>query len=298
VNAYATWVRRFVLFAGRRHPRELGPEHVRRFLSALAVEGGVSASTRHQALAALGFLYRELLGAPLGALEGVMRAKRPVRMPTVLTRDEVRAVLGCPDGTPRLIALLLYGAGLRLLESLSLRVKDIDGACGELLVRAGKGNKDRVTVLPAAAAAPLKAHLARVRGEHQRDLARELGRVTLPGALERKAPGLGRGWAWQWVFPAAQHYTDAMTGERRRHHLHETAVQRAVRTAVLRSGITKRATCHTVRHSFATHLLEDGYDIRTVQELLGHRAVRTTMMIYPHVRRRGRHGVRSPADRL
>jgi site-specific recombinase XerD len=164
VNAYATWVRRFVLFAGRRHPRELGPEHVRRFLSALAVEGGVSASTRHQALAALGFLYRELLGAPLGALEGVMRAKRPVRMPTVLTRDEVRAVLGCPDGTPRLIALLLYGGGLRLLESLSLRVKDIDVACGELLVRAGKGNKDRVTVLPAAAAAPLKAHLARVRG--------------------------------------------------------------------------------------------------------------------------------------
>jgi integron integrase len=297
VDAYATWVRRFVVFAGRRHPRELGPDDVRRFLSALAVEGGVSASTQNQALAALAFLYRDVLGTPLGAVEGVLRAKRPVRVPAVLSREEVRAVLAGLAGAPKLVALLQYGSGLRLLESLQLRVKDVDLGRGELVVRAGKGNKDRVTVLPAIAAEPLTAHLLHVRRQHERDLARGLGRVALPEALERKAPALGRDWAWQWIFPAAQHYTDAATGERRRHHLHETAVQRAVRLAVLRAGIGRRATCHTFRHSFATHLLEDGYDIRTVQELLGHKDVSTTM-IYTHVLNRGGRGVRSPADRL
>jgi integron integrase len=297
VDAYVTWVRRYVIFAGRRHPRELGPEVVQRFLSALAVRGRVSASTQNQALAALAFLYRDLLGTPLGTIENVVRAKRPVRIPAVLDRQEVRAVLAQLDGTPKLVVLLLYGAGLRLLEALQLRVKDVDIARGELLVRAGKGNKDRVTVLPSVAAEPLVAHLVRVRERHERDLSCGLGRVALPDALERKAPSLGRDWAWQWVFPATQHYADARTGERRRHHLHATAVQRAVRTAVLQAGLSKRATCHTFRHSFATHLLEDGYDIRTVQELLGHKDVSTTM-IYTHVLNRGGRGVRSPADLL
>jgi integron integrase len=297
-DAYVAWVRRFVVFTGRRHPRDLGPGDVRRFLSALATRGNVGASTQNQALAALLFLYRDVLRAPLeGRLEGVVAARRPARLPAVLTRDEVRAVLSKLDGVPRLVALLLYGGGLRLLEALGLRVKDVDLVTGEIFVRGGKGGKDRVTVLPAAAAAALEPHLARVHRLHQRDCARGRGRVALPGALERKAPALGCDWAWQWVFPAAKHYTDAATGERRRHHLHETAVQRAVRAAVLRAGIPKRATCHTLRHSFATHLLEDGYDIRTVQELLGHADVRTTM-IYTHVLNRGGRGVRSPADRL
>lgn len=297
-TAYVAWVRRFVVFAGRRHPRELGPGDVRRFLTALATEGRVGPSTQNQALAALLFLYRDVLRTPLdGRLEGIEAAKRPVRRPAVLTRAEVRTVLDGLHGTPRIVALLLYGGGLRLLEALQLRVKDVDVATGELLVRGGKGAKDRVTVLPASAGTALVPHLARVRRLHERDCARGRGRVALPGALERKAPALGRDWGWQWVFPAAKHYEDVETGERRRHHLHETAVQRAVRAAVLRAGLAKRATCHTLRHSFATHLLEDGYDIRTVQELLGHSDVRTTM-IYTHVLNRGARGVRSPADRL
>jgi integron integrase len=297
-EAYVAWVRRFILFSGRRHPRELGPGDVRQFLTALATRGKVTASTQNQALAALLFLYRDVLGSPIeGRLEGVVQAKRSIRLPTVLTRDEVRAVLAGMDGIPRLVALLLYGSGLRLLEALCLRVKDIDLAKGELLIRSGKGDKDRVTVLPDAAGAALEPHLMRVQRLHARDLAAGQGRVALPGALERKAPGLRQDWGWQWVFPAVRQYIDITTGERRRHHLHETAVQRAVRTAVLRAGIAKRATCHTFRHSFATHLLEDGYDIRTVQELLGHSDVRTTM-IYTHVLNRGGRGVRSPADQL
>jgi len=296
-DAYVAWVRRFVVAAGRRHPRELGGDDVREFLTALAVRGGVSASTQNQARAALVYLYREVLGTPLGGIDGVAQAKRPVRRPVVLTREEVRAVLGQLDGTPRLVALLLYGAGLRLMEGMQLRVKDVDFGVGELVVRAGKGDKDRVTVLPAVARGPLERHLARVERLHGRDILQGHGRVALPGALDRKAPTIGRDWAWQWVFPAARHYADAATGERRRHHLHESAVQRAVRAAVLRAGVAKRATCHTFRHSFATHLLEDGYDIRTVQELLGHADVRTTM-IYTHVLNRGGRGVRSPADRL
>jgi integron integrase len=297
-EAYVAWVRRFVIFSGRRHPRDLGPGDVRDFLTALATRRRVSASTQNQALAALLFLYRDVLGAPIdGRLEGLAPAQRPVRLPTVLTREEVRAVLAALDSTPHLVALLLYGSGLRLLEALCLRVKDVDLAKGELLVRSGKGDKDRRTVLSLAATVVLEPHLALVRRLHTRDLTRGHGRVMLPGALEQKAQGLGRDWGWQWVFPATKPYEDAETGEHRRHHLHETAVQRAVRAAVLRAGITKRATCHTFRHSFATHLLEDGYDIRTVQELLGHSDVRTTM-IYTHVLNRGGRGVRSPGDRL
>ncbi|MFL5577427.1 MAG: integron integrase [Gemmatimonadaceae bacterium] len=296
-EAYVAWVRRYVRFLGLRHPAELGPAHVARFLSHLALERGVSASTQNQALAALLFLYREVLGAPLPLVEGAARAKRPARLPVVLTRDEVRAVLGALASRHRLVPTLLYGGGLRLMEALRLRVKDLDLARREVTVRGGKGGRDRVTLLPASAAAALAAQLDRVRRLHARDLAAGAGAVELPGALARKAPAAARAWAWQWVFPAASCYRDRRTGERRRHHLHESAVQRAVQAAVLRAGVAKRATCHTFRHSFATHLLEDGYDIRTVQELLGHADVRTTM-IYTHVLNRGGRGVRSPADRL
>ncbi|HEX3157864.1 MAG TPA: integron integrase [Gemmatimonadaceae bacterium] len=296
-EAYAAWVRRFVLHHGRRHPRDLGTDDVRRFLTSLAVDGKVSASTQNQARAAIAFLYRDVLGAPLGVMDGVVRAKRPTRLPVVLTRGEVRAVFERLDGTPRLVVQLMYGSGLRLLEAAQLRAKDVDLARRQVMVRGGKGDKDRVTVLADAAAIPLQQHLDDVRRIHRRDLDAGEGRVALPGALERKLPGASLEWAWQWVFPARRHYVDPATGERRRHHLHETVIQRAVQLAVLRSGIVKRASCHTFRHSFATHLLEDGYDIRTIQELLGHRDVRTTM-VYTHVLDRGSHGVRSPGDRL
>ena len=294
-EAYVGWVRRFVRFHGRRHPAELGVGEVRRFLSALAVGQGVSASTQSQALSAILFLYREVLGRPLSRIDGVVRAKRPKRLPVVLSRSEVARVLKQIDGTPQLVAALLYGSGLRLLEAVSLRVKDVDFRDARLLVRGGKGDRDRVTVLPTGLATPLQQHLRRVRRLHARDIARGAGRVALPGALGRKYPGAGREWGWQWVFPATKLYTDARTGERRRHHLHESAVQRAVREGVLRAGITQRASCHTFRHSFATHLLEAGYDIRTVQELLGHRDVRPTM-IYTHVLNRGARAVVSPLD--
>ncbi|HEY0778995.1 MAG TPA: integron integrase [Gemmatirosa sp.] len=310
-DAYVGWVRRFVRHAGDRHPATLGAPAVERFLAHLATERGVSASTQNQALAALLFLYGAVLEAPLPRLGEVPRAKRPRHLPAVLTRAEVQMVLGAlrdsttadhtsdaeaaPGAPYALVGLLLYGGGLRLLEALTLRVKDIDLARGELLVRHGKGGKDRVTVLPAAAADPLGRHLARVRALHARDLAGGGGAVVLPGALARKLPGAARDWAWQWVFPATSRYRDPATGEPRRHHLHATAVQHAVRVAALRAGVAKRVTCHTFRHSFATHLLEAGYDIRAVQELLGHTDVRTTM-IYTHVLNRGGRGVVSPAD--
>lgn len=301
-DAYAGWVRRFVHHHGGRHPEMLGAPAVEAFLSHLATARGVSASTQNQALAALLFLYSAVLGMPLPRLADVTRAKRPRRLPTVLTRAEARAVLDAlgasvaPGGSPyALVGVLLYGSGLRLLEALQLRIKDVDLARGELLVRSGKGGKDRVTVLPTTAAGPLAGHLARVRALHVRDLAAGGGRVALPGALARKLPGAAASWSWQWVFPASSRYVDPATGERVRHHLHESAVQRAVRDAAVRAGIAKRVTCHTFRHSFATHLLEAGYDIRTVQELLGHTDVRTTM-IYTHVLNRGGRGVVSPAD--
>jgi len=296
-EAYIYWIKRFVRFNGLRHPGELGRRDVERFLSHLATEGRVSASTQNQALSALLFLYREVIGAQLGWLEEVVRAKRPVRLPAVLTRDEVRLVLGCPTGTERLMGAILYGTGMRLAECASLRVKDIDFAGNQILVRDGKGSKDRVTMLPQSAKKDLTAHLERVEEVYRLDLVRGGEGVELPHAYGRKAPNAEREWSWFWVFPATRQYLDVMTGRRRRHHIDVSVLQRAVKRAVADSGITKRASCHTFRHSFATHLLEAGYDIRTVQELLGHREVSTTM-IYTHVLNRGGKGVRSPADTL
>jgi len=296
-EAYLAWIRRYILFHGKRHPAEMGAAEMTQFLTSLAVRRKVAASTQNQALSALLFLYREVLGQEVPWLDGIVHAKRPRRLPVVLTREEIRAVLGQLNGVPRLMALLLYGAGLRVLECARLRVKDIDFASNQIVVRAGKGDRDRVTMLPAAVKADLARHLELVRRQYDQDLKRGAGWVELPGALMRKYPNAGREWGWQWVFPATRIYVDRSTGQRRRHHLHETVLQRAVRDAIRRAGIAKHATCHTFRHSFATHLLEDGHDIRTVQELLGHRDVSTTM-IYTHVLNRGPGAVRSPADRL
>jgi integron integrase len=296
-KTYVAWIRRYILFHGKRHPAEMGAAEVTQFLSALAVERNVAASTQNQALSALLFLYRHVLEQELPWLDEVVRARRAGRLPVVLTREEVRAVLRELHGPPRLMAILLYGAGLRVLECARLRVKDVDFAANQLVVRGGKGDRDRVTMLPGAVKADLAQHLERVRSQHVRDLQHGAGWVELPWALARKYPAAGREWAWQWVFPATRLYVDRVTGQHRRHHLHETVLQRAVKDAVRRAGIAKPATCHTFRHSFATHLLEDGHDIRTVQELLGHRDVSTTM-IYTHVLNRGPAGVRSPADRM
>jgi integron integrase len=294
-KAYAGWIRRFILFHHRRHPSQMGGSEVVEFLTSLATRGRVSASTQNQAMSAILFLYRDVLGQELDWLEGVVRAKRPQRLPVVLTREEVGAVLKNLEGTRWLMAALLYGAGLRLMECLRLRVKDVDLGRGEIVVREGKGMKDRVAVLPMKVRQPLTAHLAKVRQLHALDLEKGAGCVTVPDAIERKYPNAPRELGWQWVFPATRFYHDETTGQRRRHHLHESVLQRAVRDAVLRAGIVKAAGCHTLRHSFATHLLEDGYDIRTIQELLGHRDVSTTM-IYTHVLNRGGRGVRSPLD--
>ena len=296
-QAYVAWVRRYVRHHGGRHPRELDEPEVRAYLGHLATERKVSAATQSQALAALQFLYRYVLRRPIGFVTGVPRAKRRERLPVVLTRSEVRALIDQLSGTKRIMALLLYGAGLRLNECLALRVKDIDLEMRQIVVRGGKGDKDRVTMLPASVEAYLHAHLDQVRALHARDLAAGGGEATLPGALARKLPEAARDWGWQWVFPASSRYRDAETGAMRRHHLHESVLQRAVHEAGLRALLTKRATCHGLRHSFATHLLEAGYDIRTVQELLGHKDVSTTM-IYTHVLNRGGRGVQSPADGL
>lgn len=295
--AYLGWMRRYWEFTGRRDPAHLDGEHVSAFLSALATQGKVAAATQNQALAALLFLYREVLGRELPWMADIVRARTPARLPVVLSREEVRRVLAQLHGTTRLMAMILYGAGLRLLECCRLRIKDVDLDRNQLLVRRGKGDKDRVTVLPAVVRAEISALLPDLRSRHQRDVANGAGWVELPNALGAKLPTAGRDFAWQWLFPATRLYVDRDTGQHRRHHLHESVLQRAVRTAVIASGISKRATCHTFRHSFATHLLEDGSDIRTVQELLGHRDVSTTM-IYTHVLNRGPAGVRSPADRL
>jgi len=294
-KSYIAWIRRYIVFHGKRHPAEMGAAEVAQFLSSLAVEGKVAASTQNQALSALLFLYRHVLHQDLPWLEDVVRARRPKHLPVVLTRDEVRAVISKLAGTARLMATLLYGSGLRVLECARLRVQDVDFAMNQVVVRDGKGAKDRVTVLPAVAKQPLAQHLLRVKRLHDRDLALGGGWVELPWALARKYPNAGREWPWQWVFPATRLYVDQATGQRRRHHLHETVLQRAVLEAVRQAHLGKHATPHTFRHSFATHLLEDGRDIRTVQELLGHNDVSTTM-IYTHVLNRGPSGVTSPAD--
>jgi integron integrase len=275
----------------------MGAPEVTRYLSSLDVEGNVAASTQNQALSALLFLYREVLQIDLPWLDDVVRARRPARLPVVLTRREVQAVIRQLRGPARLMAILLYGSGLRLLECARLRVKDVDFERHQITVRAGKGDKDRSTPLPASISADLARHLEAVKQQHDHDLRQGAGWVELPGALARKYPNAGREWGWQWVFPATRFYVDRANGQRRRHHLHESVLQRAVKEAVRRAGIAKHATCHTLRHSFATHLLEDDRDIRTVQELLGHRDVSTTM-IYTHVLNRGPAGVRSPADSI
>jgi integron integrase len=296
-KAYVHWIKRYIFFHNKRHPAEMSEKEIAQFLSTLASEWHVSASTQNRALNAILFLYRDVLWKEVGYIEGVIRARRPHRLPVVLTREEIKSILNVLDRSDWLMAMLLYGAGLRLTECLQLRVKDIDVTNNQIVVRAGKGDKDRHTMLPTAVKESLATHLERIKEQHRRDLERGLGRVALPNALERKYPNAGKEWGWQWVFPATSHYADRVTGEQRRHHLHESVLQKAVKEAVRKSGVSKPATPHTFRHSFATHLLEDGYDIRTVQELLGHRDVSTTM-IYTHVLNRGGRGVNSPADRL
>ena len=296
-EAYVHWIRRYIQFHKHRHPRQLAESEVNRFLTHLAVKEHVAASTQNQALSAILFLYEHVLEKPLDRIEGVVRARSPKRLPVVLTVDEVSRVMLHLSGDKWLIAMLLYGGGLRLLEVLRLRVKDLDFERGEITVREGKGDKDRVTTMPLAVIRPLQEHLQRVQAIHQQDLADGYGRVELPHALNRKYPNANREWGWQFVFPQEHRWTNAQTGEQGRHHVHESLVQKAITQAARRAGLTKRVTSHTFRHSCATHLLADGYDIRTVQELLGHKDVRT-IMIYTHVLNRGGRGVRSPADAL
>lgn len=295
-EVYFNWSRRFLEHAGTPVD-SLDEAAVGRFLTGLAVAGRVSASTQNQALCALLFLFEHVLGRKLALIEGVVRAKRTERLPVVLSKDEVRQVLSHIHGVPRLMAMLLYGSGLRVLECCRLRVKDLDWAQNQVVVRSGKGGKDRYTPFPAGLREPLRIHLAAVEAQHQEDLKQGLGRVELPNALSRKYPNADKEWGWQWAFPATSHYIDRETGVRRRHHLHESVLQKAFHDARLKARIAKPAGCHTLRHSFATHLMEDGYDIRTVQELLGHSDVSTTM-IYTHVLNRGGRGVQSPADRI
>ncbi len=296
-DAYTDWVRRFVLFHGKRHPRDLGPAELSEFLTWLAVERHVAPSTQNQAKSALLFLYREVLGIDLPWLDDVIAAKLPRRLPVVLTPSEARSLLHELNGTMGLFASLLYGTGMRLLEGLRLRVKDVDFERREILVRHGKGGKDRVTVLPENLILPLRQQLANAQALHGRDLAEGYGAVWLPDALAVKYPRAPKSWGWQWVFPSPLRSIDPRSGETRRHHLNEASVQKAVAGAARRAGIIKPCSPHILRHAFATHLLQSGYDIRTVQELLGHSDVSTTM-IYPHVLNRGGRGVRSPFDHI
>jgi integron integrase len=296
-QTYCHWVKRYIFFHKVRHPAEMAEPEINAFLTHLAVREKVAASTQNQALSALLFLYRHVIGREVGDLGEVIRACKPARLPVVLTREEVKVVLKNLTGDRWLMASLMYGAGLRLMECLQLRVQDIDFPCNEILVRDGKGAKDRVTMLPESLKAPLQEHLKRVKSIHEGDLADGWGCIRLPDALDRKYPNAPKEWRWQWVFPQKNRWKNARTGDQGRHHVDESLVQKAVREAVTRAGLTKRATCHTFRHSFATHLLEGGYDIRTVQELLGHSDVKTTM-IYTHVLNRGPSCVRSPVDGL
>ncbi|HUT16358.1 MAG TPA: integron integrase [Anaerolineae bacterium] len=293
-QAYVGWIKRYIHFHDVRHPSEMGAPEVEAFLTHLAVKENVAASTQNQALSALLFLYREVLHRDLGPVDA-LRAKRPKRLPTVLTKDETLRLIGCLSGTHQLMAKLIYGSGVRLMECLRLRVKDLEFDRRALIIRDGKGAQDRVTVLPDSLIPLLKEHLQRVKALHEQDLAQGYGAVYLPDALARKYPNADREWGWQYVFPASSLSQDPRSGITRRHHLHESSLQKAVKEAARLAGIVKPVGPHTLRHCFATHLLESHYDIRTVQELLGHKDVKTTM-IYTHVLNRGGLAVRSPLD--
>ncbi|HEX2833678.1 MAG TPA: integron integrase [Thermoanaerobaculia bacterium] len=295
-EAYVMWIKRFIFFHNKKHPGAMGGDEVNAFLTHLATEERVSASTQNQALGALLFLYRYVLDAPLPWLHEVIRASRPVRLPVVMTPEEVRLILSQLSGPAHIVAMLLYGAGMRLMEALTLRIKDVDFERGQIHIRDPKGRRDRHTMLPQAVVPLLRHHLELVKATHQEDLHDGFGAVWMPEAIERKIPSAARAWQWQWVFPARTRYKEP-SGLERRHHLHESVLQRAVKRATLETGMAKRISCHSFRHSFATHLLERGQDIRTVQELLGHRDVSTTM-IYTHVLRLGPRGVRSPLDAM
>lgn len=294
-ESYINWIKRFIFFHNKRHPAEMGEREISQFLTHLAVNEKVSASTQNQALSAILFLYRNVLKQELAWIDDIERAKKPEKLPVVFTPDEAKAILLRLEGLTWLMASLLYGAGLRLMECVRLRVKDIDFAYNQIVLRDTKGNKDRVTMLPVSLKEPLQRHLSKVKVIHDQDLKEGFGRVYLPYALEQKYPNAAAEWGWQYVFPASKRSIDPRTGIERRHHLDESVLQRAVKQAIRKAGIAKLASCHTFRHSFATHLLENGYDIRTVQELLGHKDVRTTM-IYTHVLNRGGKGVKSPID--
>lgn len=294
-QAYVDWIKRYIFFHNKRHPREMGGTEVRAFLEHLAVHQNVAASTQNQALNALLFLYEKVLKLGFGDITGVPRARKPKRLPVVLTQGEIQAVLAVLSGTTQLIGKLLYGTGMRLMEGMRLRVKDIDFQRNQILIREGKGGGDRITVLPASLKVPLREHLQRVRVLHESDLAQGYGQVYLPGGLERKYPNANKEWGWQYVFPAKSLSIDPRTAIRRRHHFHEAGIQKAIKIAARLAGVEKNISCHTLRHSFATHLLESGYDIRTVQELLGHKDV-TTTQIYTHVLNKPGLGVRSPLD--
>lgn len=296
-TAYVHWIKRFIFFHNKRHPADMGEAEINSFLTNLAVREHVSASTQNQALSALLFLYRHVLNRDVGDLGRVIRARKPARLPVVMTREEVKAVLHRLNGEHWLMGMLMYGTGMRLMECLRLRIKDIDFGSGEITIREGKGDKDRVTMLPLTVRTKLQQHLARVKETHARDLADGFGRVQMPAALSRKYPSASSEWGWQFVFPQLNRWVNAETGEQGRHHVDQSIVQKAIKTAVRLADIAKPASSHTFRHSFATHLLEDGYDIRTIQDLLGHKDVKTTM-IYTHVLNRGGRGVKSPADAL
>lgn len=296
-ETYCHWVKRFILFHHIRHPAEMGEPEINAFLTHLAVKENVSSSTQTQALCAVLFLYRHVIKREIGDLGELIRARKPVRLPVVMTREEVKAVLAHLDGDKWLMAGVMYGSGLRLMECLRLRVQDLDFQQCEIIVRDGKGGKDRRSMLPQSLVQPLQEHLIKIKEIHTKDLAAGWGRVQMPNALDRKYPNAPAEWRWQWVFPQEHRWRNFKTGEEGRHHVDASILQKAFKLAVERSGVVKRATCHTLRHSFATHLLEGGYDIRTVQELLGHSNVKTTM-IYTHVLNRGGKGVHSPLDGL
>jgi integron integrase len=296
-QSYIDWIKRYIFFHNKQHPEILNENHITEFLNDLAVQKKVASSTQNQALCALIFLYRHVLNKDLSEFKNLVYAKRPAKLPVVFTRGEIRNILLQLDGVTWIMGQMLYGAGLRVMECIRLRVKDVDFGYRQIVVRDGKGRKDRITMLPYILAEELKRHLQKVKIIHERDLKAGFGTVYLPYALERKYKNANRSWAWQYVFPASRRSIDPRSGVEQRHHISEKVLQRAIKKAIKVSDITKPGSCHSMRHSFATHLLEDGYDIRTVQELLGHKDVSTTM-IYTHVLNRGGKGVQSPSDKL